>query len=171
MSRSCPNNSTTRNLAIWKPEPTERGSFRILSTCTITLALCVWTAVHLKVPHRRDYRMAQFVRKTRWVLIRLLAPEIVALTALQQLATAKFISAAVGEAFPIVTGGARREGNRKWEAAADGRVPVSAVIRKWYAQVQGDIVGTLYADGILALVLLAAVDLSHREQFGQDARG
>lgn len=45
------------------------------------------------------------MRKTRWVLNGLLAPEVVALTVFQQLATAKVISTAVGEAFPVVTGG------------------------------------------------------------------
>jgi hypothetical protein len=59
----------------WKAEPGTRGTFSILSTCLLTLILCVWTAVHLNIP---EYGKAasQIRRKLGWLLISLLAPEL-----------------------------------------------------------------------------------------------
>lgn len=39
----------TSNL-VWEPQPTRRGTFGILSTCFVTLALCTWKIVHLNLP-------------------------------------------------------------------------------------------------------------------------
>ena len=73
-------NSSTPNPAIWKPEPLERGTLSILSTCIITLGLCVWTAVHLNVPKHRGY-WHQVLRKVRWMLLGFIAPELVRIVA------------------------------------------------------------------------------------------
>lgn len=35
--------------ASWRPEPKYRGTYSILSSCLITMALCVWSAVHLNL--------------------------------------------------------------------------------------------------------------------------
>lgn len=78
----------------WKSEPLDRGTYSILSTCLITLGLCVWTAVHLNLPAQGE-RWAQIWRKLGWTIIGLLAPELVAFTAFQQHSTAKHLSRAV----------------------------------------------------------------------------
>ncbi len=64
----------------WQPNPEGRGTFDILSSCVITLLLCVWTAVHLNIPPRVSFR-EQSLRKVGWLVLALLAPEVVAYTA------------------------------------------------------------------------------------------
>ena len=64
----------------WKPSPTSRGTFDILSTCVITMLLCVWTAVHLDVPAPGSVRGPR-LRKVGWLVLALIAPEMIAYTA------------------------------------------------------------------------------------------
>ena len=64
----------------WQPNPQIRGTFDILSTCIITMLLCVWTAVHLNVSPPGTV-WAPRLRKIGWLILALLAPEMVAYTA------------------------------------------------------------------------------------------
>lgn len=64
----------------WKPSVESRGIFEVLSTCLLTMLLCVWTAVHLNVPPPGD-RWGLYLRKIGWLILALLAPELVASTA------------------------------------------------------------------------------------------
>lgn len=64
----------------WKPSPNTRGTFDILSTCVITMLLCVWTAVHLNIPPPGSVWKPR-LRKFGWLILALLAPEMVAYTA------------------------------------------------------------------------------------------
>lgn len=67
----------------WHAEPDYRGTYGILSTCLVTMALCIWTAVHLNMgTHHKPWR--QTGRKLGWLIIGLFAPELVAWTAFQQ---------------------------------------------------------------------------------------
>ncbi|RSL75214.1 hypothetical protein CEP51_011075 [Fusarium floridanum] len=103
MDRIFGNGSASHRTATWEPEPTQRGTFSILSTCLITLSLCVWTAVHLNIPPREERSQdeprddssekwslkslrwtAQTLRKAGWMILGILAPELVLFTALQQ---------------------------------------------------------------------------------------
>ncbi|KAK1782982.1 hypothetical protein QBC45DRAFT_317855 [Copromyces sp. CBS 386.78] len=61
----------------WVAEPDSRGTFSILSTCVVTLVLCVWTAIHLNVPGHREGAMRLYMRKCGWMLLGLLIPELV----------------------------------------------------------------------------------------------
>jgi hypothetical protein len=76
--------------AKWHPEPTFRGTWSILSSCLITISLCVWTAVHLNVPEhgQKDYFggwvTMQQLRKAKWLLIGLFAPEVVRICEMKQ---------------------------------------------------------------------------------------
>lgn len=63
----------------WQPNPSSRGTSDILSTCLITLLLCVWTAVHMNI-HLESFWKSQ-MRKVGWLMLALLAPEMVAYTA------------------------------------------------------------------------------------------
>ena len=87
-------------MTAWRPEPGIRGTWSIVSTCIITTALCVWTAVHLNVPADNRYR-TKLMRKLFWLSIGLFAPELLAYTAwYQRLAAAdafKEIQLAVGQ--------------------------------------------------------------------------
>ena len=64
----------------WQPNPQTRGTFDILSTCMITMLLCVWTAVHLNVSLPGTV-WGPRLRKVGWLVLALLAPEMVAYTA------------------------------------------------------------------------------------------
>src|SRR5579862_2232635 len=86
----------------WKPEPTNRGTWTILSSCIITISLCIWTAVHLNIPEKevrpRGWQgiMAavlrhQFWRKVGWFVLGLLAPEMVVFTAWSQWQEARIV--------------------------------------------------------------------------------
>ncbi|KAK1752033.1 hypothetical protein QBC47DRAFT_363634 [Echria macrotheca] len=44
-----PQHSATNSTTGWMPEPETRGTFRLLMSCLATLALCVYTALHLNV--------------------------------------------------------------------------------------------------------------------------
>jgi hypothetical protein len=57
-------------------EPAQRGTFSILSTCLITLGLCVWAAMHFNIPEHKS-KGRQFRRKVGWLIMGLLAPEMV----------------------------------------------------------------------------------------------
>jgi hypothetical protein len=70
--------SSTNMSATWHPEPRGRGTFNILSTCLTTMILCVWTAVHLNIPGLNDGKRQRFLHKPGWLLLALLAPELVA---------------------------------------------------------------------------------------------
>ncbi|PMD26347.1 hypothetical protein NA56DRAFT_543155, partial [Hyaloscypha hepaticicola] len=56
-----------------------RGTSNILQSCLITTSLCVWTAVHLNIPEQDDpsflWISYQTWRKLGWLIIGLLAPE------------------------------------------------------------------------------------------------
>ncbi|KAK1752185.1 hypothetical protein QBC47DRAFT_389961 [Echria macrotheca] len=95
-----------RNESVWQPEPGGRGTYSLLSSCLVTMILCVWTAVHLNIPGpelepedpcfiskwrrwRRFIPQSQTSRKIGWLTIGLFAPEIIAWTAFEQRREAK----------------------------------------------------------------------------------
>jgi hypothetical protein len=84
-------NATILPAAAWNPEPTRRGTFGILSSCLITMSLCIWTAVHLNLPeHKKESE--QVKRKVWWLLLGLLAPELVVWSAWRQRSEMKDLS-------------------------------------------------------------------------------
>ena len=64
----------------WEASPQSRGTWDILSSCIITLILCVWTAVHLSISPLANFWEPK-LRKVGWLVLALLAPEMVAYTA------------------------------------------------------------------------------------------
>ena len=76
-------NVTNNGTTAWVSEPNRRGTWSILSSCIITISLCVWTAVHLNIPEHQKTRK-QLWRKVKWLALGLLAPEIVAYVAWHQ---------------------------------------------------------------------------------------
>lgn len=93
-------NSSVATPVNWQAEPNSRGTWSIISTCLITLALCLWTALHLNIPEHR-HTSSQKWRKLGWLTLGLLAPEMVVYTALEQRRTAlrftKEMQAILGE--------------------------------------------------------------------------
>jgi hypothetical protein len=85
-------NTTVLPAATWHPEATQRGTFGILSSCLITMSLCIWTAVHLNLPeHKKESK--QVYRKTLWLALGLFAPEVVVWSAWRQRRNMKLLSA------------------------------------------------------------------------------
>ncbi|KAK4451964.1 hypothetical protein QBC34DRAFT_377934 [Podospora aff. communis PSN243] len=99
------------NETTWHPEPGGRGTYGLVSSCIITMALCVWTAVHLNVPEQSGGHNIKYMpsfktlRKLRWLSIGLFAPEIVTWTAFEQYRSATAIYHEVNE----VLGAEKRE--------------------------------------------------------------
>ncbi len=73
----------------WVPDPNNRGTWSLLYSCIFTLVLCVWTAIHLNVPAHGKPQERQLLRKMKWVLLAIFAPELGAITARQQYWSAK----------------------------------------------------------------------------------
>ncbi|THX69538.1 hypothetical protein D6D05_08975 [Aureobasidium pullulans] len=92
-------NQTANQTATWHPEPRGRGTFGLLSSCITTLVLCVYTTIHLNIPEHGKERQ-QYFRKIGWVVLGLLAPEIVAWNAWEQYRTASRITQVVHKAYP-----------------------------------------------------------------------
>jgi hypothetical protein len=61
----------------WKADPPHRGTYSILSTCFVTLGLCIWTAIHLNVPEHGASWARQTWRKVGWMMLGFVAPELV----------------------------------------------------------------------------------------------
>jgi hypothetical protein len=104
---------------VWQPASETRGTFSILSSCAITLILCAWTAVHLNIPEQPNSKERPYLRKAKWLskflpkphilvpvlrkagwlVLGLLAPELVAFTAWYQYVEAKRTARLVSRAW------------------------------------------------------------------------
>jgi len=94
---------TARNETVWQPEPGNRGTYGLLSSCVITMVLCVWTAVHLNIPEIDEPEIRflpgwQTCRKIWWLFLGLFAPELVSLAAFEQYRAAQRLSRRMEEA-------------------------------------------------------------------------
>ena len=79
-------NATTTN---YQREPKTRGTIDLLLSCTLTLVLCVWTALHLNIEPLESSRSkhagaSRLAGKAIWGLAALVAPELVLSIALHQ---------------------------------------------------------------------------------------
>ena len=80
--------------AHWEPDPADgRGTWTILSTCIITLTLCVYTSLHLNVPAHKCSATTTVFIKAKYVFFGLLAPELIAFNAWRQRTVASAIVA------------------------------------------------------------------------------
>ena len=89
MALQNPTNSTIPSRLSWVPQPNQRGTVDIIWSCLTTLAFCVWTILHLNVPASTDTDLKVFVRRSRWMMFAILAPELVMLFACGQWTSAK----------------------------------------------------------------------------------
>ena len=87
-------NNITQTIS-WESEPNGRGTFSTLSSCIITLTLCVWVAVHLNVPEEHTSVIQRYETTLYWVLMGVLAPELVVYLAWTQWFTAKALTAQI----------------------------------------------------------------------------
>ncbi|KAI9725361.1 MAG: hypothetical protein M1828_003211 [Chrysothrix sp. TS-e1954] len=82
-------NSTDHQLHGWVGQPDTRGTIDILWACGSTIFICVWVMLHLNVPAEKDTQVTLWLRRLRWFVLALLAPELVMLFAGGQWASAK----------------------------------------------------------------------------------
>ncbi|KAH7384001.1 hypothetical protein BKA66DRAFT_90039 [Pyrenochaeta sp. MPI-SDFR-AT-0127] len=90
---------STNETIKWKADSDLRGSFSIVSTCTITLILGVWSAVHLNLPGNPHSQTEAFLRRTAWIVCSLFAPEVLIFVAWTQRLAAKRIQKKVETMF------------------------------------------------------------------------
>lgn len=88
--------------AAWQPDPDGRGTSGLLQTCIATIALCVYSAIHLNIPAHKTTKAKKTFVKTSLVVLGLLAPELVVYFAWSQRRDAKAIVAALNEAHEFI---------------------------------------------------------------------
>ncbi len=93
----------------WVSSPKARGTWEVLWSCVITLSICIYTALHLNVPPTGEGKRYKFLRKAKWVICGLFAPEIVVYMAWYQFSEARKLKRKMRELL-------RKQGNSavKW---------------------------------------------------------
>jgi hypothetical protein len=121
-------NATVLPEAMWHSEPTHRGTFSILSSCLITMVLCIWTAVHLNLPeHRKESQ--QVYRKILWLVLGLFAPEVVVWNARGQRKKMKWLSSDMRRKGYMAEETKAWEGVRDWCNRTLARIQVFFLLR------------------------------------------
>lgn len=84
---------------IWFTVPNLRSTFDLIRSCILTLLLCVWTAIHLNIPgyEARKQKGAfkwfrKLAKKLLWMLVGLVAPEVVLYIAWNQFIQARCLA-------------------------------------------------------------------------------
>jgi hypothetical protein len=72
----------------WVSSASFRGTTGILWSCLVTLVACIFTAIHLNIPTETS-TLRRLLQKLKWVLIALVAPEIVLYCASSQFSEAR----------------------------------------------------------------------------------
>ena len=80
--------TNTTSVSGWVDDPNGRGTFTIVSSCVLTLSLCVYTAIHLNVRHYRTTELQSWIETAKWVVFGILAPELVVFVAWRQYVSA-----------------------------------------------------------------------------------
>ena len=75
----------------WVSEPNGRGTWSILWSCLATIFLCTWSAMHLDVPECHD-SWYLFFQKLRWMLVAIMAPELILYSTVLRLFNARKVS-------------------------------------------------------------------------------
>ncbi|KZV87470.1 hypothetical protein EXIGLDRAFT_620578, partial [Exidia glandulosa HHB12029] len=89
------------NLITWRDSDSDtRGTYDILSLCVSTLAICVWSAVHMDIPTNKTFWNVH-VKRIAWLAVGLILPEMLVITALGQLMHARSI--AIDDGKPLRT--------------------------------------------------------------------
>ena len=76
--------TNTTSVSGWVDDPDGRGTFTIVSSCVLTLSLCVYTAIHLNVRHYSVTELQSWIETAKWVVFGILAPELVVFVAWRQ---------------------------------------------------------------------------------------
>lgn len=88
-SMSVSNSTSTVITVGWVEDAPQRGTLSIITSCILTMGLCVWSALHLNIPPKIEKTARCWTRNFRWMLLGLFAPELVVFTAWRQYISAK----------------------------------------------------------------------------------
>ncbi|ORY15728.1 hypothetical protein BCR34DRAFT_558444 [Clohesyomyces aquaticus] len=83
--------SSVVETATWTSAPNLRGTSDLLVSCILTLTICVWSALHLNVPTSDSTLRQRNLRRTKWIILGIFAPELVVSTAFAQYLTARWL--------------------------------------------------------------------------------
>ncbi|RWA05963.1 hypothetical protein EKO27_g9149 [Xylaria grammica] len=61
----------------WVSEPDGRGTVTLIWTCFLAIFTCTWSVIHTNLPAEGESSLKVFLRKTRWALWAIYAPELV----------------------------------------------------------------------------------------------
>lgn len=75
----------------WTPDPSGRGTFTLLTSCILTLGICVWSAMHLNIPPQGEGPFRYWFRNIRWGLTGIFGPELVVFIAWKQYLSARAV--------------------------------------------------------------------------------
>ena len=86
----------------WLSTP-QRTTADLVSSCVLTLIICVWTAVHLNIPSAIERRanagrkrkftaLRKLAKRVKWMLFALFIPELVLYTAFDQFMEARAVA-------------------------------------------------------------------------------
>ncbi|KAL8766497.1 MAG: hypothetical protein Q9209_006713 [Squamulea sp. 1 TL-2023] len=73
----------------WVGQCDQRGSIDIIWSCLLTIGISLWVMLHLNVPAQHEGFWTCFFRRTKWLILGVLAPETLLLAAGGQWASAK----------------------------------------------------------------------------------
>ena len=91
------NSNKNQTIVGWVPDPDGRGTFSLILSCVITLSLCVWSAIHLNIPQPNETIPQGYLNTSKWVLLGIVAPELVVFVAWRQFLSAKTLRDKVQE--------------------------------------------------------------------------
>ena len=92
MTASIPNNKTEIETVGWVSDPNGRGTVSLVTTCVLTLGVCVWSAMHLNIPPDGESAWKFWLRNIKWGLAGVFGPELVLFIAWKQYLSAKAIA-------------------------------------------------------------------------------
>ena len=78
-------------------DPNGRGTISLVLSCTLTLILCVWSALHLNLPKPGNSRQHDILLYLRWIITGVFGPELIVFTAWRQWCSAKILSSVIAE--------------------------------------------------------------------------
>lgn len=81
----------------WVADPDGRGTFTILSSCVLTLSLCVYAAIHLNVRPCGQTELQSWIETAKWVVLGVLGPELLVFVAWRQYMSAMALDRIVRE--------------------------------------------------------------------------
>lgn len=136
----------------WVNSPNHRGTIDIIWSCASTIFVCVWVMLHLNLPAETDSDITIFLRKTKWFMMAMLAPELLMLFAGGQWAAARRsvddMKALGADQWGMIHGFHAESGGFVLEAKDSPRFPVTAKQLHYLAQRGYIEVPTISADEI-----------------------